>query len=115
MIMGTIDGDALRGHLETMVLSVVEANEAHGYEILRRLELRGSGSLALKEGTLYPLLYRLEQAGLLRARWETGATERRGPRRRVYSITKSGTRELERRRGAWREFVGIVGSIVEAT
>jgi PadR family transcriptional regulator PadR len=96
-----------------MVLSVVEASEAHGYEILRRLELRGEGALALKEGTLYPLLYRLEEAGLLRARWTP--SDGRGPRRRVYALTRSGKQALARRRTAWREFVGIVGSIVEAT
>ena len=112
--MAKIDGDVLRGHLETMVLSVVQANEGHGYEILRRLELLGGGALELKEGTLYPLLYRLETAGLLHARWESGSSERRGPRRRLYRTTEAGKRELKRRRVLWREFVAVVGPIVEA-
>ena len=56
--MESIHGDKLRGHLETMVLSTLEQGEAHGLEILRRLEEAGCGLLRLKEGSLYPALYR---------------------------------------------------------
>ena len=61
--MRAIDGDKLRGHLETLILATLERGEAHGLEILRRLELGGCGLLKLKEGSLYPALYRLEAAG----------------------------------------------------
>ena len=63
--MEPISGDALRGHLETMALASLEKGEAHGFEILRRLTEAGSGALKLKDGSLYPALYRLEQAGLI--------------------------------------------------
>jgi DNA-binding PadR family transcriptional regulator len=111
--MREITGDQLRGHLETLVLSVLERGEAHGFEVLRRLEEEGSGLLRLKEGSLYPALYRLEEAGKIRARWEDGSVRRRGPRRRLYQLTKSGRRELGRRREGWRRFVDIIGRIVE--
>ena len=65
--METIQGDQLRGHLETLVLSTLERGEAHGLEILRRLEEAGCGLLHLKEGSLYPALYRLEESGKVEA------------------------------------------------
>ncbi|MEN1678247.1 MAG: helix-turn-helix transcriptional regulator [Planctomycetota bacterium] len=107
-----IDGDYLRGHLETMILAVLEQDEAHGFEVLRRLEQAGCGALRLKEGTLYPALYRLEESGKVRARWEDNQTGRRGPRRRIYKITRKGTRQLSAGREAWTQFVDVVGGIV---
>jgi DNA-binding PadR family transcriptional regulator len=112
--MEIISGDALRGHLETMALSVLERGEAHGFEVLRRLEQAGCGALRLKEGTLYPVLYRLERAGLLRAAWEGEDSDRRGPRRRIYRLTPKGTRALAERRADWNAFVTIIGRIVGA-
>jgi hypothetical protein len=61
--MDTIDGDKLRGHLETLVLSALEQGEAHGLEILHRLETAGCGLLRLKEGSLYPASIGWRQAG----------------------------------------------------
>ena len=64
--MGAIDGDKLRGHLETLILSTLERGEADGLEILHRLEEAGCGLLRLKEGSFYPALYRLDAAGAVR-------------------------------------------------
>lgn len=111
--MDKIGGNELRGHLETMVLSVLEHGEAHGYEILQRIERLGSDALKLKEGTLYPALYRLEEGGSLSSKWDTDAA-RRGPRRRLYRLTRKGKAELEKRRASWRHFVTVIGGIVEA-
>ena len=58
--MAKIEGNMLRGHLESMVLTVLERGDAHGFEIMQRLDEKGRGALHLKEGTLYPTLYRLE-------------------------------------------------------
>jgi DNA-binding PadR family transcriptional regulator len=112
--MTEIQGNLLRGHLDTLVLSVLKQAEAHGFEVLRRLEERGAGALRLKEGTLYPVLYRLEDAGLIAGKWEDGQRARRGPRRRVYRITSRGSRELARRRQHWQHFVSVIGGIVNA-
>ena len=112
--MQRIEGDQLRGHLEGMVLSALSRGEAHGFEVLRRLEESGCGALRLKEGTLYPVLYRLEEAGLVRAGWEDESSGRRGPRRRIYQLTEKGRRDLARRREAWVQFVTIVGGILGA-
>ncbi len=109
-----IDGNSLRGHLETMVLASLESEEAHGFEVLRRLEKAGCGSLRMKEGSLYPALYRLEKNGLIRGRWDANKTKRSGPRRRVYRLTPKGKRQLQQSRQQWVHFVSIVGQIVGA-
>ena len=112
--MEPIGGNTLRGHLESLILSSLERGEAHGFEIWRRLEAAGSGALRLKEGSLYPALYRLEAAGEVRAAWEDGATERRGPRRRIYHLTPKGTRRLAAARAEWQHFVSTIGGILGA-
>jgi DNA-binding PadR family transcriptional regulator len=112
--MEPIHGDTLRGHLETMVLAALERGEAHGFGVWRRLEASGRGALQLKEGSLYPALYRLEKAGLVHSVWQASPGERRGPRRRVYCLTSKGERRLAAGRKEWRQFVLIVGTILGA-
>lgn len=98
-----------------MALAALERGEGHGLEILRRLTEAGCGAIRLKEGSLYPALYRLEQAGLITSLWEEPPAGTRGPRRRVYHITRKGTRRLAEGRAEWRHFVGVVGTILGAT
>lgn len=109
-----ISGNVIRGHLETMVLSTLERQEAHGFEILRRLDQAGRGSLSMKEGSLYPALYRMEKSHLVKARWDDKA-KGRGPRRRVYRLTTKGRRHLQCSRQEWNHFVAIIGPILGAT
>src|SRR5436309_9570593 len=110
--MEVINGDKLRGHLEAMVLSTLQQGKAHGLEILRRLEEAGCGLLRLKEGSLYPALYRLEAAGEVRAVWEDAPHGRRGARRRIYSLTAKGRRTLDAGRAEWQQFVRVLGGIL---
>src|SRR4051812_28606077 len=112
--MDAIDGDKLRGHLEALILSTLEHGEAHGLEILRRLEEAGCGLLRLKEGSLYPALYRLEAAGAVKAVWESEPHGRRGARRRFYHLTAKGRRKLDAGRAEWQQFVHILGGILGA-
>lgn len=112
--MKEIHGDKLRGHLETLILATLERGEAHGLEILHRLELRGCGLLKLKEGSLYPALYRLEAAGEVAAAWESEQHGRKGARRRIYRLTAKGKRKLAQGRGEWQTFVATVGGILGA-
>jgi DNA-binding PadR family transcriptional regulator len=113
--MQAIDGDKLRGHLETLILATLGKGEAHGLEILRRLEDGGCGLLKLKEGSLYPALYRLENAGEVGAVWEDQPKGRRGARRRIYRLTPKGKKKLQRGRGEWNAFVSTLGGILAAT
>jgi PadR family transcriptional regulator, regulatory protein PadR len=112
--MQDISGDLLRGHLENLILSVLDQGEAHGLEVSRRLQEAGCGALRLKEGSLYPALYRLEEAGLVEAVWEEETKGRRGARRRIYHLTTKGTKALAKGRAEWQHFVQVVGSILGA-
>src|SRR3954447_24897695 len=113
--MEPISGDKLRGHLEMLILATLERGEAHGLEILRRLEAGGCGLLRLKEGSLYPALYRLEAAGQIAATWEKEPHGRRGARRRIYRLTAKGGRRLKEARGEFEQFVAVVGGILGAS
>ena len=112
--MEPISGEALRGNLETLILSALRRGDGHGFEILRRLEEAGSGALKLKEGSLYPALYRLEAAGMIKGEWEDGETPRRGPRRRIYRLTAKGRRRFEQSRGEFQQMVAVISGILEA-
>jgi DNA-binding PadR family transcriptional regulator len=112
--MDAISGDKLRGHLEMLILATLERGEAHGLEILRRLEVNGCGLLRLKEGSLYPALYRLEEAGEIAASWEKETHGRRGARGRIYRLTTRGHRKLAECRAEWRTFVVTLSGILGA-
>lgn len=112
--MTQIHGDNLRGHLDTLILSALKRGNAHGFEILKRLEQAGSGALKLKEGSLYPALYRLEAGGFIKGAWEEGETKRRGPRRRIYHLTAKGGKRLDAARGEWETLVRVIGGILGA-
>ena len=112
--MKDIRGDLLRGHLETLILSMLDQGEAHGLELIRRLQEAGCGALHLKEGSLYPALYRLENAGLVEATWEEETKGRRGARRRIYHLTAKGTKALAKGRQEWLHFVNVLGGILGA-
>jgi len=110
--MPAISGDQLRGHLEMLILSSLERGEAHGLEILHRLEAGGCGLLKLKEGSLYPALYRLEAGGEVQAVWEKNQHGRRGARRRIYRLSDKGGRRLKEYRGEFQQFVSVIGGLL---
>ncbi len=101
--------DALRGHMDALLLSVLEHEPLHGYAIIEALQARSGGALNVPTGTVYPALRRLEQAGFLASEWATVG----GRRRRTYRLTSSGHRALAGERAAWREFTGAIGSVLE--
>ena len=98
--------ELLKGHLDLLLLSVLADEPVHGYAAIE--ELRRRGGFDLPEGTVYPALHRLEAADLVASRWSTES----GRRRRVYSLTRRGRRELVRQREEWQRFTGAVGAVV---
>lgn len=100
--------EALKGHVDLLLLSVLEAGPAHGYGLVEALRERSDGAFDLAEGTVYPSLYRLERRRLVASGWESVA----GRRRRVYRLTRTGRAELERQRSDWREFTRAMEAIV---
>ena len=102
-----MNAEALKGHVDAMILAVVAAGPIHGYAIIVELKRRSGGTLALPEGTVYPALHRLEGAGMLSSAWSEGAR-----RRRIYRLTRGGRRELGVRRGEWRQFARAVEAVL---
>jgi len=100
--------DAVRGHLDGLLLAVLEPGPLHGYAIIAAVQRRSGGVLELRTGTIYPALNRLERIGLLSSSWES-AGERR---RRCYELTEEGRRTLAGERTAWDEFTTAIGSVL---
>lgn len=92
-------GEWMRGVLALCVLSVVAEQETYGYAVAQRLSAAGLGTV--KGGTLYPVLTRLEQDGLLTSSWREGDG---GPGRKFFAATPEGRAELDRRRTSWLTF-----------
>jgi PadR family transcriptional regulator, regulatory protein PadR len=97
-----------KGSAELLILSLLEDQPRHGYDIGRLIEMRSSGALHFHVASLYPLLYRLEKRGWIQGRWVEKPNQRR---RRYYRLTADGQRVLALQRRKWREFVGAVGRI----
>jgi DNA-binding PadR family transcriptional regulator len=100
--------DRLRGHVDFLLLSALEARPAHGYGLAELLRERSEGAFDLPEGTVYPSLYRLERRGVVASSWQTVD----GRRRRVYRLTRSGITELERQRAEWESFTRAMEAVV---
>jgi len=98
----------LRGHLDGMILAVLEDEPLHGYAVMEALQRRSGGALDLPTGTLYPALRRLERAGYLRSEWSTVA----GRRRRTYQLTAAGKRMLADERSEWQAFAALVDGVL---
>lgn len=103
------DREWKKGSAELLVLSLLEDRARHGYEISKLIQTRSGGTLRFHVTTLYPLLYRLEERGLVTGRWVEKASQRR---RRYYSITAQGRKILRSQRQSWREFVSAIGRVI---
>ena len=99
-----------KGSLELLILSALDGQSRHGYEIGKHLEHRSGGQLEFRVSTLYSVLYRMEDRGWVRGRW----VEREGERRRCfYSLTAEGGKVLAAQRREWRAFAAMVHELIE--
>jgi len=103
--------EKLKGHLDLLLLSVLSGGPGHGYEVITRLKVRSGGAFELPEGTVYPALHRLENAGLLASAWDVVA----GRRRRIYHLTLRGEAALAEQAQQWREFSGSMTRVIGAS
>src|SRR6185436_10202830 len=104
-----IERELKRGSLELIVLHLLDAGEAYGYEIVTKLTTQSNGALGVTDGTLYPVLYRLERAGFVAVRWET---PERGVPRKYYTLTESGREELQRLTEEWTTFARAMAKLL---
>jgi PadR family transcriptional regulator PadR len=100
--------ESLKGHLDALVLATFGDGPAHGYAVIEELRRKSEGAFDLAEGTVYPVLHRLEAEGLLASSWSTAA----GRRRRVYRLTRRGRTALVERRAEWRRFAHAVEAVL---
>jgi DNA-binding PadR family transcriptional regulator len=105
-----VKSDALRGHLDALLLATLDRGDLHGYAIIEALQTRSGGALDLPTGTVYPALRRLEGIGHLTSEWSMES----GRRRRVYRLTTAGRQALAHERTAWRQFAGVIDGVLGA-
>lgn len=98
-----------KGSTELLILALLESRPRHGYDLAKLIESRSGGRLALRVGSLYPILVRLEDKGLLTGRWVEKPGERR---RRFYRLTARGIAVLAEQRAVWLDFTGAVNQIL---
>ncbi|MEU0883055.1 helix-turn-helix transcriptional regulator [Lentzea sp. NPDC005914] len=100
--------DALRGHLDALLLATLDGRQLHGYAIIEALQQGSGGALDLPTGTVYPALRRLERAGHVVSDWSTVG----GRKRRTYKLTSAGQRALNAERSAWQEFTTVIDGVL---
>jgi len=103
-----VKAESLKGHLDALVLATLRDEPAHGYAVIEELKRRSGGEFALPEGTVYPVLHRLEADGLLESEWSTSS----GRRRRIYRLTRRGRATLSEQEGEWRRFAAAVEAVL---
>ena len=101
--------DALQGTLDLLVLKTLSLAPAHGYGIAAHIQQVSGDVLRVEEGSLYPALHRLEQAGLVTAAWQVTENKRRA---RMYRLTRTGARHLDAAEERWLHLTRAVGKVL---
>ena len=110
-MQGRYEQQMKKGVLEMLVLKQLEKEERYGYQLISQLRDKSGGLFALKEGTLYPILYRLEDDGLVVSRWRQ--PQGKEVSRKYYVITEEGKEGLKELSAPWRDFSGQVSKMME--
>ena len=108
MAHGISSRELKKGSAELLILSLVEDQPRHGYDIGRLIQVRSRGALKFNVASLYPLLYRLEKRGWIEGKWMEKPGQRR---RRLYRLTTEGRKVLAAQRGGWQAFARAVSRI----
>lgn len=98
-----------RGTLEMVMLRLLAEEPLYGFQLITALRDRTGGAFEMKEGTLYPVLYRMEEGGLIEPQWQA---EGRGVPRKYYHITVAGRAELDRLTAEWRAFSASIDRVL---
>jgi transcriptional regulator len=110
MTSGLSSRELKKGSAELLILSLLEDQPRHGYDIGRLIQVRSHGTLRFNVASLYPLLYRLEKRGWIDGRWREKAGQRR---RRLYRLTPEGRKVLAAQRSGWQVFARAVSRIAK--
>jgi len=102
--------ELMKGSTDSLLLCLIAQQPMYGYQIIKELGKRSDGYFKLKEGTLYPALYRLERAGLMQGKWQVLSG---GRQRRYYHITEKGRYILAEKTNQWRDFLAAMNLIIQ--
>lgn len=103
--------DLPQGTLDLLILKTLALEPQHGWAISERVQQISKDALQIQQGSLYPALHRLERRGWIRARWGTSDNNRRA---KYYELTRTGRKQLEVERTAWRKLTAAVAQILES-
>ena len=104
-----LDRELKKGSAELLILALVETRARHGYDIAKLIEQRSGGTVRFNIPSLYPLLYRLEKRGWLKAEWGVSEANQRA---KYYRLTAAGKAQLSRERDRWSQLVHAIGRIM---
>ena len=105
------DAELLQGTLDMLILKICALQPIHGYGIVQRLQQTSNEALHIRQGSLYPALYRLENKGWLKAEWKT--TEG-GRDAKYYALTKRGREQLEQEKQSWNRLCEAIALVLNA-
>jgi PadR family transcriptional regulator PadR len=106
------DAELLQGTLDMLILKVAALRPIHGYAMAQRIQQMSGDALQIRQGSLYPALYRLENQGWLASEWKT--TEG-GREAKFYRLTRAGLRRLESETAGWKRLVTAIGLVLDTT
>jgi DNA-binding PadR family transcriptional regulator len=111
-----VSQELIKGTVVPVVLAILKEESRYGYEMVQLVNARTNGALSWSEGTLYPVLHRLEAEGLVRPEWRAGPGGSSGTRRRrYYTLTRAGRAELAKRASEWQTFAAAVAGFLGRT
>ena len=102
-----------KGVIEVLILKLLGNQDMYGYQLIQELDTKSHGLFRMKEGTLYPILYRLEDNRFIESYWEKDSSEKRSVPRKYYRITDSGRMELENMEKELKALIDTIKSIMK--
>lgn len=103
-----VDRELLRGSTNLLILSILENENMYGYQMIKKLKIESENLFEFQEGTLYPILHKLEQNGLISAYWDDFS----GKKRKYYTITEEGKKQLKTKKHEWEIFTTKVNQVI---
>ena len=103
-----IDRELLRGSTNLLVLSILEDDDMYGYQIIKKLKMKSENVFEFQEGTLYPILHKLEADGAISSYWDESTSKKR----KYYSITENGRKQLNAKKQEWELFSTKVNQVI---
>ena len=108
--MTKAEADLLQGTLDLLILKTLTLQPMHGYGVLLRIQQISGDVLRIRQGSLYPALYRLGQQGLITHEW---GTSENGRRAKYYRLTRAGRKKLEKETESWERLSAAIARILQ--